>query len=86
MTNTVSGKGIFNVICDVCGFKKKSNEVRKRWDGAIVCKEDWEMRHSLDFYTTRQDAHKLPFTRPDGAGLDVSPAINSLTTTTPAPR
>lgn len=82
----VTGKGNYNVLCDVCGFKMKASEVKKRWDGAIVCKEDWEQRHQLDFYETRNDVHKLPFTRPDNDGVDVSPAINPLTTTTPAPR
>lgn len=82
----VTGSGNYNVLCDVCGFKMKASEVRRRWDGAIVCKEDWEQRHPLDFYTTRNDVHKLPFTRPDNDGVDVSPAINPNTTTTPAPR
>lgn len=71
----------YNVLCDVCGFKKKASQVRKRWDGFMVCKEDWEPRHSLDFYTTKNDTHVLPFTRPNdvGNGIDVGPAINTAT-------
>lgn len=71
----------YNVLCDVCGFKMKSTEVRKRWDGFMVCSKDWETRHSLDFYTTRNDTHLLPFIRVDNDGIDIGPAINALTTT-----
>ena len=65
----------YNAICDVCGFKFKASQLSKRWDGMMVCKHDYEVRHSLDFYTTRNDAHLLPWTRPDGDGIDVSPRI-----------
>lgn len=63
--NRVTKSYDYNVICDVCGFKKKASEVRKRWDGFWVCPEDWEQRHIADFYQTRNDVHTLPFTRPD---------------------
>jgi hypothetical protein len=64
--STVSKSYQYNGVCDVCGFKKKSYELRKRWDGFMVCEEDWEPRHVLDFYKTRNDTHQLPWTRPDG--------------------
>lgn len=63
--NRVTGSYDYNAICDVCGFKLKASELRRRWDGRMVCKEDYETRHILDFYQTRNDAHLLPFTRPD---------------------
>lgn len=63
----------YNVICDVCGFKFKASMLRKRWDGLMVCKHDFEMRHPMDFYTTRNDAHLLPWTRSDSVGISVSP-------------
>lgn len=37
--------GNWKVTCDVCGFWYPSSEVRERWDGLIVCKDDWETRH-----------------------------------------
>lgn len=77
----VTGNYNYNVICDVCGFKFKASMLRKRWDGLMVCKHDFEMRHPMDFYTTRNDAHLLPWTRPDGDGINVGPAINPLTRT-----
>lgn len=65
MATYITGKYDYNVICDVCGFQYKAHEVKKRWDGKIVCQEDWEQRHPSDFYRVRQDQHRLPFTRPD---------------------
>lgn len=40
--------GDYFVLCEVCGFKKRRSECRKRWDGAIVCQEDFETKHPLD--------------------------------------
>lgn len=42
--------GTNNVLCDVCGFKKKSDQVRKNWKGLFVCTDScWEPRHPQDF-------------------------------------
>ncbi|MHB8602192.1 MAG: hypothetical protein ACYC9R_06420 [Nitrosotalea sp.] len=74
----VTGKYDYNTICDICGFKKKASELRQRWDGYQVCAEDWEQRHPLDFYRTRNDTHKLPFTRPDTTVTDINAAGYAL--------
>jgi hypothetical protein len=42
--------GEWKVICDVCGFEFPSGSVRKRWDGLIVCDDDWESRHPQTLY------------------------------------
>lgn len=63
----------YNVLCDGCGFKMKNTQVKKRWDGLMMCSECWEPRHPMDFYKSRNDTHQLPFTRPDNDGIDVSP-------------
>ncbi len=55
----------YNVTCDVCGFKMKANEARVRWDGLLVCPEDFEHRHHLDYFMPKNDVHVLPWTRPD---------------------
>lgn len=57
--------GDHNIICDVCGFKKKSSDIRERWDGLFVCEEDWEQRHPQDFIRGMPDDQSVPFARPD---------------------
>lgn len=58
--------GDSNCICDVCGFKYKRSQLKKRWDGAIVCSEDWEPRHPQDLIkpqaerNNHKDARLLP--------------------------
>lgn len=63
----------YNAICDVCGFKYKASELRRRWDGVMVCPQDWEPRHPQDFVRGVQDNRQLPFTRPEGEDSFVDP-------------
>lgn len=56
--------GDFNVICDVCGQNIKASVSRKRWDGLIVCPDDYELRHPMDFIKTPIDNISVPFSRP----------------------
>lgn len=56
--------GSWNVICDSCGKKIKASEAKQRWDGLIVCPEDFEMRQPQDFVKARADKISVPFTRP----------------------
>lgn len=56
--------GQWNVTCDVCSKKLKSGDAKQRWDGFIVCPEDYEVRHPQDFVRARQDKISVPFTRP----------------------
>lgn len=58
--------GDWNAICDICGFKFKASELRKRWDGLMVCDTDWETRHPQEFIRPLPDQQKLPWTRPEG--------------------
>lgn len=60
----------YRAICDSCGLKVWNWELRLRWDGLWCCSDDWEVRHPLDFYRTRNDTHKLPFIRSDGNVAD----------------
>lgn len=55
--------GSWNVHCDVCGFKFKSHEVKKRWDGLIVCSADFEHDHPQKFIKVREDSQNVPFVR-----------------------
>ena len=56
--------GEFNLTCDVCSKKIKAHEAKHRWDGLIVCSDDYEVRHSQDFVRARQDKITIPFSRP----------------------
>lgn len=54
--------GEWNVYCMVCNRKIKSGEALKRWDGLIVCHDDYENRHPMDFLRARQERISVPFT------------------------
>jgi len=53
-------KGQWNVICDVCGFEFKSAVMRKRWDGLVVCKDDFELDHPQKYIKGRADPIPVP--------------------------
>lgn len=57
--------GDWNAICDVCGFKFKASQMKKRWDGLMVCETDWESRNPLDFMRVYPDHSNVPWARPD---------------------
>jgi hypothetical protein len=50
-------------ICDSCGRKFKASQLKERWDGFMVCKEDWEPRHEQDFVQARADHISVPWAR-----------------------
>lgn len=56
--------GDWNVICDICSKKIKASESLKRWDGFVVCEDDFEQRHPQDFVRSKEDKISVPFTRP----------------------
>lgn len=56
--------GDWNTVCDSCGRKFKASQLKKRWDGLMVCEADWEPRHSLDFVRSRADKQTPPWIRP----------------------
>ncbi len=55
--------GQWNAICDVCGYKVKSGELRKRWDGLMVCEYDWETRHMQDLIRISAEKVMVPWSR-----------------------
>jgi hypothetical protein len=54
-----------NVICDRCGFKFKSSDLHKTWNGLWVCQRDWEPRHPQDFVKGVLDNQRAPLSRPE---------------------
>lgn len=69
--------GKWNVICDRCGSKQKSDQVTKTWDGLMVCRPDvkvgcFEHRHPQDFVRSVPDPQDVPFSRPEATDQFVS--------------
>jgi hypothetical protein len=57
--------GDFYRICDVCGFKVRASETKKRWDGMIVCLPDWEPRHPQESVRGKTDKQAVRDARPE---------------------
>jgi hypothetical protein len=58
-------KGDWKAICDACGREFKASRLRKRWDGYMVCSEDWEPRQPQDFVKAKADIQTPSWTRPE---------------------
>ena len=75
--------GEWNAICDLCGRRFKASVLRENWKGLRVCREDWEPRHSMDFFRLPGEKISVPFARsddkPEKFGAD-APAICTNTT------
>lgn len=65
--------GNWNALCDSCGRKFKALDLKKRWDGLMVCPEDWEMRHPQDFLRVQKEKINVEFSRPYPAQDDYIP-------------
>lgn len=65
--------GTWNFICDVCGRKYKSDEGLRRWDGAMVCHQDYELRHPMDFLRGRKEKISVPWVRDEPADQYIVP-------------
>lgn len=72
-------RGDFWRICEVCGFKCRSSETSKRWDGLIVCREDFEPRHPQDFVRGRKDRQNVPDPRPEPTDVFIGPGEQIMT-------
>ena len=59
--------GSWNAICDRCGRKFKAYQLRRTWDGLMVCEDDWETRHPQELLRTVKDTQKLPWTKPEAS-------------------
>lgn len=66
-------KGSWDATCDVCGFRFKADQLKKRWDGLMTCAADWEPRHPQDYLRAVPDKQAVPWTRPDNDGPYIGP-------------
>ena len=69
--------GEWNAICDICGWKYKSSQLRKRWDGKMVCDEDFETRHPSDFIRAKSERLTVPYTAAESTDINVGPTYIS---------
>lgn len=67
--------GEWYAICDSCGRKFLASELKERWDGLMVCREDFEPRHSLDFVKPKIDKITPDWVRPQAPDTFVIPDI-----------
>jgi hypothetical protein len=67
MKTTWFRSGQWNAVCDVCGNNFKNTQLIKRWDGLMVCKDDWEIRHPQDLIRPIPSGPGLPWSRPVGS-------------------
>ncbi len=68
--------GQYNFICDQCGKKRKSKDMRKQWDGLQVCPTCFDPRNPQDFVRGVQDNQSVPISRPDVSPTFVEGAQN----------
>ena len=69
MRDTWWSSGQYNVICDVCGFKLKNTDLQRRWDGLMVCEQDYEIQHPQERIRPIPDQQKPQVTRPGGTDV-----------------
>jgi hypothetical protein len=72
MTPLFFKSGSWNALCDVCGHKFKSHQMRKRWDGLMVCEQDFEHDHPQKFLRVREDKIAVPWVRSRQADLELN--------------
>lgn len=64
--------GQWNCICDRCGFKFKSPELRKDWQNLMVCNACFELRNQQDFLRIKPEKVAPPWVRPQPTDTFVS--------------
>lgn len=66
-------RGDWKAVCDVCGREYKASSLKHRWDGFMVCRDDWEPRHPQDFVRGTADVQAPAWTRPEPSDTFVYP-------------
>lgn len=66
-------KGSWKAVCDSCGQRFLSSQLRKRWDGLMVCPKDFEVRHPQDFVRAKVDIQAVPWARPESEDYQFIP-------------
>lgn len=72
-------KGSWKAVCDSCGQRFPSSQLRKRWDGLMVCPKDFEVRHPQDFVRAKVDIQVVPWSRPESEDYQFELACTTRT-------
>jgi hypothetical protein len=64
-------KGDWLTICDRCGRVYHGSQLKKEWDGFMVCKDCWEPRQPQDFVRGIVDTQIPPYVRPETTDIFV---------------
>ena len=59
-------RGSHAVICDRCGFRYHAEDLKKEWQGLMVCAKCYEPKHPQDLIKSVQDQKPKAFYRPEG--------------------
>ena len=67
-----------NAICDTTGFKVKLSGLVRQWDGYMVLADQCDRRNPQDFVRGVPDKQALPFSRPEGPDVFITPGVNDV--------
>jgi hypothetical protein len=56
--------GDYLADCHICGFTYYASQLRKRWDGYMVCDSDFEERHPSDLQQAPRAERPIPWSSP----------------------
>lgn len=76
--------GSWNACCDICGQKRKAEDLKLKWDGTMACNKCWEKRNVQDFVRGDKDPSGVPWSRDREATLTFADEATRPDGTTPA--
>lgn len=63
--------GDYHAICDRCGFKFFASELRREWQGYMVCATCFEPRHPQDTIRVPRDDQSVSWSRPEPTDVEI---------------
>jgi len=69
-------RGEYKATCDRCGFRFWASQLRKEWDGVMVCSRCWEPRNAQELVRPIKDDSAVPWSRPETPDVFVPTSAN----------
>lgn len=76
MSNYKPGQWL--AVCDRCGFEFLAKDLKKDWQGLMVCSNDYELRNPQDFIRVRPEKITPPWTRPEPVDDFIGPVCTPI--------